>query len=144
MPATLSHTSRAHGGVLLTTAGAAALLAWVVGVGSALAPMPAYTTAPLSGSYGATAAAVGVTPQAYRVYKWPNTYTPGPTAPAGTPCANSELPPDAIACMEIEVLGSNRRCSRGRKITIMPTPLTAAANLHNIRSQSADHPVNVG
>ena len=133
MPATSTHTSRAHSAVLLTTAGAAALLAWVVGIGSALAPEPATTRAVLTGSTGATAAAVILKVQPSTVVKWGTAYTYCPsTLLAGTPCSNSNLLEGEKAYKRIERSGTNCRCSdyigSASKVqtTLLMTPLTSA------------------
>lgn len=132
MPATSPHTPCANGGVLLTTAGAA-LLAWLASVGSALAPMPAQTTAPLSGTTGATAAAVVVDVYPSSVIKWGTTLTSCPsTILAGTPCSPSALPSDVQAYMQIFRFGSNCRCGSGIvssstvQTTLLLAPLASA------------------
>lgn len=67
--------------------------AWTFDAGSALAPEPADTTAPLAGETGATAAAVYVTPRVSTVLVWPGTFTSGggPAVFAGAPCSTSGL-----------------------------------------------------
>lgn len=127
------YTIRAHGGVLLTTAGAAALFAWVVGVGSALAPESATTTAVLTGPTGATANARVLNVRPSTVVKWGTAYTYCPsTLLAGTPCSPSNLVEGAKAYMQIRRSGTNCRCASyvgstsTVETTLLMTPLTSA------------------
>ena len=133
MPATWSHSFRAQGGVLLTTAGAAALFAWVVGIGSALAPEPATTRAVLTGSTGAIAGGVVLNVRPSTVVKWGTAFTYCPsTLLAGTPCSPSNLLEGAKAYMQIRRSGTNCRCASyvgstsTVETTFLMTPLTAA------------------
>lgn len=74
-------------------------------------PQPAQATASLTGSTGATAAAVFVnTETPTTILKWDASYAPGSTAAAGTPCSVTDLGVNATTQKVIQVFGSNRRC----------------------------------
>jgi hypothetical protein len=76
-------------------------------------PEPARLTQSLSGTTGATAAAVYVNSAvATRATKWPSTYTSGGTNPpaAGTPCSTGDLPLDGTTTSMIQASGSYRKC----------------------------------
>lgn len=74
-------------------------------------PQPAQATASLTGSTGATAAATFVnTGTSTNIIKWTPSYSPGSTAPAGTPCAVTDLGVNEVTPKFIQVFGSNRRC----------------------------------
>ena len=127
------HRSGVQAGFLPVASVAAAIGVWVTGAGLALAPMPAQTTAPLSGTTGATAAAVTVEIYQSSVVKWPNSLTPCPsTILAGTSCSNSALAPDVLAYQKIFRIGSNCKCDSGVvspstvQTTLLLAPLASA------------------
>lgn len=109
----------------------AAAFGWGVATSTALAPQPAQAVASLSGSTGATAAAIVTrsTPVT-TILKWPSGYTFGSNAPAGTPCSNIDLLPGEPVTMQIQVLGSARRCWPVASTTTTCT--AAATNLNPI------------
>lgn len=94
----------------LLTAFACAGVAWAIGAGSVLAPEPADLTTSLTGSTGATAAAVRnqYIPSTYPL--WPDTWRAG-TLAAGTPCSTYGLPPGSRTTKRIFAIGPLRRCS---------------------------------
>lgn len=75
-------------------------------------PEPARLTAPLSGSTGATAAAVFVnTSTSTNVVKWTSGYMSAAWVPAaGTPCSIGDLPAGVDATQMIQAAGGYRRC----------------------------------
>ena len=74
-------------------------------------PQPAQAVAKLSGSSGASAAAIYVnTLVDTTVVKWPSGYTPGSLAPAGAPCSNVDLLEGTETVKIIQIIGSSRRC----------------------------------
>ena len=84
---------------------------FLAGAGTALAPEPAMLTADLSGSNGATAAALySNTNVGTSVVKWPKSYTYGPWLAAGTPCNDVDLPPGAVVTSVIVATGNYRKC----------------------------------
>lgn len=82
------------------------------GAGTTLAPSPARLTTPLSGQYGASAAAFYVdTNTSTSVVKWSPTYMPG-VIPAGTPCETFSVPEGYVATRVIVVSpGGARKCA---------------------------------
>ena len=89
----------------------AAASSWAIASQAVLAPQPAQAVAKLGGSSGATAAALYTksTPIS-KIVKWPSGFTAGSNAAAGTPCSNIDLAPGAPVTMQIQVIGSSRRC----------------------------------
>ena len=92
---------------------AAGALVLGLGTGTVSAPEPADLTASLSGSTGATAAAVySNTFVPTRVLLWPATWTAGGTAAAGTPCSTYGLPVGSRATKTIQLSASGlRKCA---------------------------------
>lgn len=109
-------STTARRGALATTLGSLAAAVLVVGLGSgtASAPEPADLTAPLTGTNGATAAAVftnsGI---ATRVVVWPIVFTLGGTAAAGTPCSPYGLAPGdrTTRVIVLNSSGTMRKCA---------------------------------
>jgi hypothetical protein len=109
---------------LLVVAGAGAILDLCWGVGASgflhssqdglytyMDPEPVTTTQSLSGSNGATAAAVYRNSQtSTRVVKWYSTGIYAPNLAAGTPCSISDLPSGGTATRVILGSGSYKRC----------------------------------
>jgi hypothetical protein len=109
---------------LLVVAGAGAVLDLCWGVGASgffhssqdglytyIDPEPVSTTQPLSGSNGATAAAVYQNSQnPTKVIKWYTTGIYAPNLAAGTPCSTSDLPVGATATKVIIGSGNYKRC----------------------------------
>lgn len=95
--------------------GAAAVVA-LTGLGTpapldAYAPESAQVRANLSGSTGATAAAVYVATQRdTRIVLWPGSWRAG-NAVAGMPCSTSALPVGATTTKVIYADGNNRKCA---------------------------------
>jgi hypothetical protein len=87
---------------------------FLANTGTALAPEPAQLTQSLSGTTGATGAAVYVnTQQQTQVVKWPSTYTATANPlPPGTPCSTGALAAGAVTSKVIQALGTSnyRRC----------------------------------
>ena len=77
-----------------------------------LDPEPARLTQSLSGSNGATAAAVYVNSgQNTTVVRWPGSYTSGSVLPpAGMPCSTLDLPPGSDTTKVIVAYGNYRKC----------------------------------
>ncbi len=109
---------------LLVVAGAGTVLDLCWGVGASgffhssqdglytyMDPEPVTTTQPLSGSNGATAAAVYQNSQAATsVVKWYSTGIFAPNLAAGSPCSTSDLPNGGTATRVILASGSYKRC----------------------------------
>jgi hypothetical protein len=103
----------AHG--MLAVAAAVVIMAGSAGgtmiahSGTALAPEPAFLTAPLD-STNMTAAAYYVnTGVPTSVVKWSSSYNPG-TVPAGTPCSPFDLAPGTQTAKVIVATGNYRKC----------------------------------
>ena len=95
----------------VVTFSVAAACSWGIASQAVLAPQPAQAVAKLGGSSGASAAAVYTTTTPIsNIVVWPNVYTAGSSAPAGTPCSNINLAPGAPVTKQIQVIGSMRRC----------------------------------
>lgn len=124
---------------------AAAVTVWALAAGTALAPMPAQTTAPLSGPTGALAAAVFPALSVKQVLKWGTTFSGGPWIAPGTPCSVADLPPGEIAYLHIQALGGNRRCVGLNQPTVLggivnrpyPNPVTLVSPMVDGRGTGA-------
>jgi hypothetical protein len=95
----------------VTVATAGALL--LSGAGLVTAPGPADLKAPLTGSSGATANAVDVnTVTPTKVLLWYSTFSPGTSAPAGTPCSTYGMSPGERTTKQIQLnaSGTQRKC----------------------------------
>jgi hypothetical protein len=83
----------------------------VLEAGTVLAPEPVVTTQPLTGTNGASGAAVYLNSGApTHVLKWSNTAVYAPNLAVGTPCSLTVLPADAVAYQVIVASGPMRKC----------------------------------
>lgn len=104
---------RIHSATFAVIAGLiAGIGTWAAAIDVALAPEPAKTTAPLTGTTGATAQAVSLTIDTnVKVVKWPSSMSYcGPNMQAGMLCSNIDLASDEVPYKRIQKIGSNCRC----------------------------------